>query len=357
MPHSQLFQPIELPGFTARNRLWVPPMCQYSVKAHDGVATPWHLMHYGALAAGGAGAIIIEATGVLPEGRITNRCLGLWNDAQEEALAKIVSLVHGEGAAVGIQLNHAGRKGSIYPEWDAPASGSIPLDEGGWPTPAPSPIAFPGYREPYALTTEEIAEITQAFARSAERAVCAGVDFVEIHAAHGYLLHQFLSPLSNHREDEYGGSLEGRARFLLEVIKVVRAKTTGKSLLVRISATDWLEGGLTLEESCELSVMMARAGVDFIDVSTGANLPAPIDLKPGYQIPHAHAIKQASGLPVAGVGLMNTAETAEAIVAGGLTDVVLVGRAALRDPFFAIHAAIDLGVPAPIPPQAARAFR
>lgn len=340
MTHA-LFTPITLRGLEIRNRIWVPPMCMYSALAEDGVVTPFHLMHYGSFARGGAGAIIVEATGVVPEGRISPRDLGLWNDVQRDALVPIVQLAHDHGAAIGIQLAHAGRKASTHPGWGTESSGSLGADEGAWRTVAPSAIPFPGLDEPEALDAAGIDAVVEAFAASAVRAAQAGFDLVEVHAAHGYLLHEFLSPLSNERTDEYGGDLAGRARLLLRVVDAVReAVGEDMPMLVRLSGTDWLEGGLTVEEVGQVGAWLSEHGVDMLDVSSGGNLhPAPIPVGPGYQVPLAASVKQASGLPTAAVGMIDEPFQAEQVVATGQADVVLLGREMLRDQNFPIRAA------------------
>jgi 2,4-dienoyl-CoA reductase-like NADH-dependent reductase (Old Yellow Enzyme family) len=335
-----LFEPLTLRGLTFRNRIWVPPMCQYSVTGEDGVAAPWHAVHYGSMARGGAGAIIVEATGVVPEGRISARDLGLWNDTQRDALAPIVDFIHSQGSAAGIQLAHAGRKASTFPEWGTDQSGSVPVHEGGWQTVAPSTLAFDGLAEPRALTESEIAEVVQAFAASARRSIEAGFDFVEIHAAHGYLLHEFLSPLSNTRTDSYGGSAENRARLLLEVVDATRAEVGEEvPVFVRLSATDWTEGGLSLDDTAELAGWLKAHGVDLIDVSSGGNVMAPIPVGPGYQTNLAAGIRERADVPTAAVGLINEPFQGEHILATGQADAILVGREYLRDPNFALRAA------------------
>ncbi|WP_114854745.1 NADH:flavin oxidoreductase/NADH oxidase [Brachybacterium sp. YJGR34] len=359
MTHA-LFDPLTLRDLEVRNRIWVPPMCQYSVHERDGRATDWHLMHYGALARGGAGAVIVEATGVVPEGRIAPQDLGLWNDEQREALTPIVELVHSQGAAIGIQLAHAGRKASTHPEWGTGGEGSLSAQEGGWETVAPSAIAFPGLETPRALDAQGIEEVVTAFADAAGRAAEAGFDLVEIHAAHGYLLHEFLSPLSNRREDEHGGSLENRSRLLLRVVDAVRARVgEAMPVLVRLSGTDWVEDGLSVEEVGAVGALLKEHGVDLLDISSGGNItPAPIPVGPGYQVPLATAVRAASGLPTAAVGMISEPFQAEQILATELADVVLIGRELLRDPNFPLHAARALRHDgAYIPPQYARAHR
>ncbi|WP_027019135.1 NADH:flavin oxidoreductase/NADH oxidase [Corynebacterium sputi] len=356
-----LFEPISLRGMTARNRIWVPPMCQYSVESLDGVAGQWHQVHYGSLARGGAGAVIVEATGVVPEGRISAKDLGLWNDEQRDALSPIVAFMKDQGAAAGIQLAHAGRKASNWPEWGTDNDGSMSIADGGWETHAPSAIPFPGMIEPRALEDSEIEGLVQSFAESARRAMEAGFDFVEIHAAHGYLLHEFLSPLSNERTDNYGGSPENRARFLLEVLDAVRAEV-GESVpvLVRISATDWTDGGLTLDDTVQISRWLREHSADLVDVSTGANVPAQIPVGPGYQVRFADGIRNRAGIATAAVGMINEPFQAEQILATGQADVVLIGREMLRDPHFPLRAAQALRYKdsATItPPQYGRAWR
>lgn len=346
-----IFDPITLRGLTVRNRIWVPSMCQYSVESLDGIAAPWHLVHYGAMARGGAGAVIVEATGVVPEGRISPRDLGLWNDAQRDALAPIVDFMHSQGAAVGIQLAHAGRKASVWPAWGADRRGSLPHADGGWQTVAPSSIAFPGLAQPRALSAEEITQLVASFAASARRAIDAGFDFVEVHGAHGYLLHEFLSPLSNQRTDEYGGTLENRSRFLIEVADAIRVEV-GESVpvLVRLSATDWTDDGLSLDDTVRIVQLLKEHGVDLIDVSTGGNTPASIPLEPGYQVAFAAGVRAQTGVPTAAVGLITEPVHAEHIVASRQADVVLLGRETLRDPHFPLRAARTLDAHPPLAP-------
>ncbi|GAA1853518.1 NADH:flavin oxidoreductase/NADH oxidase [Brevibacterium marinum] len=335
-----LFEPLTLRGLTFRNRSWVPPMCQYSVESLDGMAAPWHLVHYGSLARGGAGAVIVEATGVTPEARISEKDLGLWNDEQRDALIPVVDFMHSQGAAAGIQLAHAGRKASTYPEWGTDFEGSLPESEGGWQTSAPSAEAFPGLEAPRELSEAEIGEIVSAFAASARRSMEAGFDFVEIHGAHGYLLHEFLSPLSNTRTDSYGGSPENRARFLLEVVDATRAEVgEDVPVLVRLSATDWTEGGLSLDDTAQLSAWLKDHSVDLVDVSTGGNVMATIPVGPGYQTTFAEGIRKQARIPTAAVGLLTEPFQAEHILATEQADVVLLGRESLRDPNFPIRAA------------------
>lgn len=330
---------------TVRNRLWVSPMCQYSAETRDGIPNEWHLVHLGSFARGGAGLVMAEATGVTPEGRITGWCLGLWNDEQRDAFKPITRFIEQMGAVPAIQLGHAGRKGGTYRDWSG--SGSIPLEDGGWETLAPSAIPFPGLATPRALTTEEVRGIVDAFAAAARRAVDAGFKVIEIHGAHGYLIHQFLSPLSNERDDEYGGSLENRARLLLEVVRAVRAELgEDVPVFVRLSATDWKEPeGWTLEQTQTVSAWARDAGADLIDVSTGGNvLGVKIDTFPSYQVPFAAAVREHGAVAVSAVGQIVDARQAEDIVASGKADAVMAGREWLRDPHFALRAAAELGV-------------
>ena len=347
-PH--LFEPLTLRGATFANRIWLAPMCQYS--AVDGVPGDWHLVHLGSLAAGGFGLMLAEATAVVPEGRITPQDVGLWNDVQVDAWRRVTDFVHERGTPIGVQLAHAGRKAATYRPW-SPTQGSVPVEDGGWVPVAPSAVPFPGLATPAALTREQIAAVPTSFAEAATRALRAGFDVVEIHGAHGYLLHQFLSPLSNLRTDEYGGPLAHRARLLLEVVDAVRAVwPDDRPLLARISATDWTDGGLTVEESTLVAAELAAHGVDLVDVSTGGNVPAPIAFGPGYQVPAARTVRAGAGVPVSAVGLITSAEQAEQILADGDADVVMVGRIALRDPRWPLRAAHELGLPA-VPVSAA----
>jgi 2,4-dienoyl-CoA reductase-like NADH-dependent reductase (Old Yellow Enzyme family) len=337
---ASLFDSLTLRGTTFANRAWLAPMCQYS--AVDGVPTDWHLVHLGARASGGFGLLLAEATAVVPEGRITPQDTGLWGDAQVAAWRRITDFVHARGTKVGVQLAHAGRKASTFRPFSA-GHGTVPAAEGGWRAVAPSALAFPGCDEPAELTTDQVAALPDAFAAAARRALAAGFDVVELHAAHGYLLHQFLSPLSNDRDDEYGGSFDNRARLLLEVVREVRGRVpSGMPVVVRISASDWTEGGWDVEQSVRLSGLLADAGVDLVDVSSGGNVPAQIPLGPGYQVPFARAVREA-GIPTGAVGLITEPKQAEEIVATGSADVVLLGRVLLREPHWPLRAAHELG--------------
>ena len=349
-----LFRPLTLRGTTFENRVWLAPMCQFSVVEEDGVPGDWHLVHYAARAVGGFGLVLAEATAVVPEGRITPRDTGLWDDRQVAAWSRILTVLHGLGAQVGVQLAHAGRKGSTYWGW-AGRGGTVSIDDGGWRAVAPSPVAFPGFDDPRALATGELAGVARAFGEAAVRADRAGFDVVEVHAAHGYLLHQFLSPLSNHRDDAYGGSLENRARLLLEAVDAVRERwPEDKPVLVRFSASDWLDGGLTVGQVAEVAAWVGERGVDLVDVSTGGLLPAPIPASASYQVPHARAVRDRTGLPVSAVGLITRPEQAEQILQEESADVVMIAREALRDPMWPRRAAHVLGASRealPWPPQ------
>ncbi|WP_334147125.1 NADH:flavin oxidoreductase/NADH oxidase [Microbacterium sp.] len=351
---SILFSPLTIRSLTLRNRLWVSPMCMYS--AEDGVVQEWHHTHLTQFASGGAGLIIAEATAVVPEGRISPRDAGIWTDEQRDAWAPIVEAIHDRGAAAGIQLAHAGRKASTWWPW-ADAQGSVPADQGGWTTVAPSASAFQGFAEPEALEAAGIDALVTAFADAANRALDAGFDVLELHSAHGYLLHEFLSPLSNRRDDEYGGSLENRARLLLRVIDAVReAAGDTVPLFVRISATDHAEGGFTPEEAARVGEWATEHGADLIDVSSGGLVAhQQISVFPGYQVPLAESVRQGGRIPVSAVGLITAAEQAEQVLAEGAADAIFAGREWLRDPHFALRAAHELGVEVAWPPQYERA--
>jgi len=351
---STLFSPLTLRGVTFPNRIVVSPMCQYS--AEQGMANDWHLVHLVSRAVGGAGLVLTEATAVVPEGRISPADLGLWNDQQVEPLAKIAAMVRAQGSAVGIQLAHAGRKASVGPPWAT--SVAIEPADGGWPVVGPSPIGFAAdYPTPRALTEGEIGIVVEAFGAAAGRAEQAGFDVVEIHAAHGYLLHEFLSPVSNRREDGYGGSFENRIRFLVEVCRAVRRRwPERKPLLVRISSTDWIDGGWTPEESVALARMLGSLGVDLIDCSSGGNVAGVrIPIGPGYQTAFAERVRREAGIPTGAVGLITEPVQADHIVRSGQADLVLLARELLRDPYWPLRAARALGVPMSWPVQYLRA--
>jgi 2,4-dienoyl-CoA reductase-like NADH-dependent reductase (Old Yellow Enzyme family) len=339
---SQLFSPITLRDVTFRNRVWVAPMCQYS--AVDGVPNDWHLVHLGSFARGGAGLVLTEATAVVPEGRISPEDTGIWNDEQQAAWSRIVDFVHGQGAKAGMQLAHAGRKGSTFSGFTG-RTGGVPDEEGGWTPVGPSATAFPGLRDPEALDASGIRAVVTAFGDAAERALAAGFDVLEIHGAHGYLLHEFLSPLSNERTDEYGGSFENRVRLLLEVVAEVRGRVpAGTPVVVRLSATDWTEGGWDDDQTVRLAGLLAEAGVDLVDTSTGGNVPARIPVGPGYQVPFARRVRTEAGIPSGAVGLITDPKQAEDIIADGSADVVLLARELLREPHWPLRAAAELGV-------------
>lgn len=324
--------------------------------AEDGVVQEWHHTHLAQFASGGAGLIVAEATAVVPEGRISPRDVGLWNDAQRDALAPIVRAIHDRGARAGIQLAHAGRKASTWWPW-APERGSVPAAEGGWTTAAPSAVAFDGFDAPVALDLAGIDRVVEAFAVAARRAVDAGFDVLEIHGAHGYLLHQFLSPLSNLRDDEYGGSLENRARLLLRVIDAVReAAGDDLPLFVRISATDHADGGFTPEEAAIVGDWAVQHSADLIDVSSGGLVAHQrISVFPGYQVPLAETVRQGGRIPVSAVGLITAAAQAERVLVDGAADAIFAGREWLRDPHFALRAAHELDADIAWPPQYERA--
>ncbi len=316
------------------------PMCMYS--SEDGMPNDFHFVHYGSRAQGGAGLIILEATGVEPRGRITNKCLGIWNDEQAAALKKIVDFVHQHSESkIGIQLAHAGRKGSASAE----TGRQVSIEE-GWETIAPSPIPFhPSERIPHVLSVEEIKTLVEDFRKAARRAIDAGFDVLEIHAAHGYLIHQFLSPLSNTRTDEYGGSFENRARFLMEIVNAVNSEITeNQALFVRISGTEYAENGWEISDSVELSKALKANNVDLVDVSSGGNINGvTIPLRPGYQVPLADDVKNNAGIETGAVGLITTAEQAEEILEKGQGDLIFLAREILRNPYFAVQASWESG--------------
>ena len=355
MPEPGLFSPLTIRGVTMRNRIAVSPMCEYS--SEDGFANDWHLVHLGSRAVGGAGLIITEATAVTPEGRISPADLGIWKDEHIEMLERCTRFMRSQGAVTGIQLAHAGRKASSQIPWKG--SGAIAPAEGGWsPIVAPSAIAFrEGDPIPAALDAAGIRATIDAFADATRRSLTAGFEVIEIHAAHGYLLHEFLSPLSNTRSDEYGGSFENRTRLLREIVDVVRAiLPDGLPLLVRISATDWADGGWDIEQSVELARALRPCGVDLIDCSSGGLVPgARIPIGPAYQTPFAERIRHETGMPTGAVGLITEGAQADAIIREGRADLVLLARQMLRDPYFPLHAARELGADVRWPDQYLRA--
>ncbi|KFJ00031.1 NADH:flavin oxidoreductase/NADH oxidase [Bifidobacterium stellenboschense] len=354
-----LFRPITLRGLTIRNRIWLPPMDTYSAFAQDGRPTPFHYQHYVSRAMGGFGLIIAEATAVAPEGRISPNDVGLWADWQIDSWKWIVEGIKATGAAAAIQLNHAGRKGSTGSFTVGYERETVPGEAGGWPVVAPSAIPFGGYATPRALSVDEIHGLVGAFAAAAGRAVAAGFQAIEIHAAHGYLISQFLDPLGNERDDEYGGGFEGRTRFLLEVADAIRGVIPDDMpLLVRVSATDWAAGGWDLDQTVALAQLLKAHGVDLVDVSTGGIIAGvTVPVKPDYQVPFSAQVRKRAEVPVTAVGLITKPKQAEKVLAKGKADAVEIGRAALRDPYWPLRAADKLGVPvteAPYQPQYVR---
>jgi 2,4-dienoyl-CoA reductase-like NADH-dependent reductase (Old Yellow Enzyme family) len=353
-PTPALFEPLRLRGLQLRNRIAASPMCQYS--SADGYVNDWHLVHLGSRAVGGAGLVMVEATAVTPEGRISPWDVGLWSDLHVPALARCARFVREHGAAAGIQLAHAGRKAGTARPWEGGAR--LQEAEGGWTTVAPSPLPFrPDDPTPVQLDEDGIAGVVEAFAAAARRALAAGFEVVEVHSAHGYLLHEFLSPLANRREDAYGGPFDNRIRLVLEVARAVRTVWPMElPVLVRISATDWVEGGWDVEQSIELARRLGALGVDLVDCSSGGILPGVrIPTGPGYQTSFAERIRREARVPTGAVGLITRAEQAEAIVAGGRADLVLLARELLRDPYWPLHAARALGATPMWPPQYLRA--
>ncbi|MGY1425235.1 NADH:flavin oxidoreductase/NADH oxidase [Lysobacter sp. A289] len=353
---SRLFDPLTQRGVTFRNRIMVSPMCQYS--SRDGVPDDWHLVHLGSRAVGGAASVIAEASAVSPEGRISPADTGLWNDAQAQAWAPIVRFIDGQGAVPGVQLAHAGRKASTDAPWRG--GGAVAPAQGGWTPVAPSALAFDaGSPVPDALDAAGIAKVIEDFVAATRRALDAGFQLVELHAAHGYLLHQFLSPLSNRRNDDYGGSFDNRIRLVLEVIDAVRAIWPERlPLWLRISATDWVDGqGWDIEQSIALARLVGERGVDLIDVSSGGAVPnAKIPLQPGYQVPFACRIRREAGIATGAVGLLTAPDQVERIITENEADVVLLARELLRDPYFPRRAAHALGTELTPPEQYGRAW-
>ncbi|MCX5314836.1 NADH:flavin oxidoreductase/NADH oxidase [Streptomyces sp. NBC_00154] len=363
---SVLFEPCTLRSLVVPNRVWMAPMCQYSAEAvgpNAGVATDWHFAHLAARAAGGTGLILTEATAVSPEGRISPADLGIWNDTQVAALRRITSFIKGQGSIAGIQLAHAGRKASTAAPWQG--GGPVGPDEHGWQPVAPSPLPFDeGHPIPHELTVDEIHGVIDQFREAARRALDAGFEVAEVHGAHGYLVGQFLSPYSNRRTDEYGGSFDNRVRFALQVVDAVREVwPEDLPVFFRISATDWLtendeddREGWTVDETVRLAKELQAHGVDLLDVSSGGNAPnARITTGPGYQVPFAARVREETSLPVAAVGLITEPQQAEKIVADGQADAVLLGRELLRSPSWAQHAARELGGEVHRPAQYLRA--
>ncbi|HVT06915.1 MAG TPA: NADH:flavin oxidoreductase/NADH oxidase [Polyangia bacterium] len=351
-----LFDPFSLRGVTFRNRIGVSPMCQYS--SQDGFADDWHLVHLGSRAVGGAGLVITEATAVEARGRISPQDLGLWKDEHVEPLARVARFVRAQGAAPGVQLAHAGRKASVSRPWD----GDKPLDppEGWAPIVAPSPLAFgPGYQTPVALDGPGLAEVIGAFGAAAVRAVRAGFEVLEVHAAHGYLIHEFLSPVSNRRDDEWGGTFDNRVRLPIEVVRAIRRVIPdAMPLLVRLSTTDWMDGGWSVEDSIALARRLKDEGVDLIDCSSGGIAPGVrIDAGPGYQVPNAARIRAEAQIPTAALGFITSAAQAEQTLRAGDADLVFLARELLRDPYWPLRAARELRAPIAAPVQYLRAWR
>lgn len=340
----KLFEPIKIRNLEIRNRIFIPAMCQYSCENQDGVVNEWHLVHLGSRATGGAGMIIAEASGVTPEGRISPWCPGIWNYEQVAAWAKVNQFIHSQGAKSAIQLAHAGRKGSTYRDWSG--KGSVPIEKGGWQTISSTSEPFDGCEPPRALTTSEVHDLVSDFAAAAKNAILAGFDAVEIHAAHGYLIHQFLSPITNKRADEFGGSLENRARLLLEIVKAIRSEV-GELLpiFVRFSATDYKEAGWDVDQTAQVAQWCAELGADLFDISSGGLITGvQIPSGPGYQVPLAEQVAKEVAQPVAAVGQITDATQAEKILQSGDVEIVLIGRASLRDPYWALRAAHELNV-------------
>jgi len=351
---TSLFDPLALRGLTLPNRIGASPMCQYS--AEDGRAGDWHLVHLGGLAQGGAGLVLTEAAAVSAEGRISPQDLGIWEDAQVEPLARVVRFIAAQGAVPGIQLAHAGRKAGTAAPWRGGAV--LPFERGGWQGVGPGPEPFDsGWHAPRALDEAGLQQVIGAFRQAALRALAAGFQVVEVHGAHGYLLHQFLSPLSNRRKDPWGGSFENRTRLLREVVAAVRSVWPERlPVLLRLSATDWVEGGWDLEQSVQLARLLGPLGVDLLDCSSGGNVPrAQIPVGPGYQVPFAARIRQDAAIATAAVGLITRPAQAQAILDEGAADLVLLGRELLRNPRWPLAAAQELGVTVPWPGQYARA--
>ena len=351
---SHLFSPLTLRDLSIRNRVFVSPMCQYS--SENGFPTDWHFVHLGSRAVGGAGLVMQEATAVSPEGRISPWDAGIWSHDHAAAYRGTTQFIRRHGAVPAIQLAHAGRKASSDVPWRG--GGAIPPEKGGWQTIAPSPIPFDTHSPvPREMSRRDIDDVVGQFVRAARQSLAAGFEVVEVHAAHGYLLQEFLSPLSNRRSDEYGGSLDNRCRLPVRVAAAVREAWPSKwPVFVRISATDWAEGGWDLAQSIELARMLKDAGVDLIDCSSGGNVPrAKIPVGPGYQVPFAEAIRREAGVATGAVGMITEAAQAERIVASGQADCVLLARAFLRDPYWAIHAAQELGAETDWPVQYVRA--
>lgn len=333
-----LFQPFKLRDITLKNRIVVSPMCQYS--SEDGFATDWHVVHLGSRAVGGAALVITEAAAVEARGRISPQDLGIYRDEHIEMLARITQFIREQGAIAGIQLAHAGRKASTYRPWSG--KGEVTVEDGRWQTIGPSAQRFSAdYPLPTELTKQEIAEVVQSFQQATQRAVKAGFQVIELHGAHGYLIHEFLSPLSNSRTDKYGGSLENRMRLLIEIVDATRTVLpAGLPLFVRLSSSDWTEGGLTIEDTVAISRVLQQHGVDLIDASSGGNVAtAKIPLNPGYQVPFAEQVRREAGITTGAVGLITDPEQANTIIESGEADLIFLARELLRDPYWPLHAA------------------
>lgn len=348
---SALFTPLTIGRMTVANRIAIAPMCQYS--AHDGAMTDWHMQHLGNLALSGAGMLVIEATGVVPEGRITRWCTGLYSDDHERAMRRVVDFLRTlSPIRIGLQLNHAGRKASSHRPWEG--RGPLEPERGAWPTVAPSPIPLaPGWPTPAALDRDALRALRARYVEAAERAARIDVDFLEMHSTHGYLLSEFLSPLANRREDEYGGSLENRMRFPLETFSALREVWPAeKPLGAKISGTDFAPGGWTVEDACAYAAALREAGCDYVTVSGGGVvLDAKVPVAPGYQLPYAERVRREAGLVTGGVGLIADPRQAEEIIATGKADYVSLARGMLFDPRWPWHAALALGAEIPYPPQ------
>lgn len=351
---SPLFQPLEMRGLKLANRIVISPMCQYSAK--DGCATDWHLLHFGSMMMSGAGLFILEATAVAPEGRITPECLGLWNDANEQALGDVLARIRAYSRMpVGVQLNHAGRKAASHRPFDG--RGPLLAGQGAWPVIGPSAIPFADkWQVPQAMDRAAMDRVREAFVEAARRADRIGLDLIELHAAHGYLLGQFMSPLANQRTDAYGGSLENRLRYPLEVFDAVREVWPAhKPLGVRCNGSDWHENGWKVEDAVVFAQLLRERGCDFIDMSSGGTVHAKVPLGPGYQVPFAEAVRRGAGMNTMAVGLIQTAAQAEQIVASGQADLVALGRAMLNNPHWPWQAAEELGSTVEVPWQYYRA--
>lgn len=352
---SNLFSPLTIKNITLKNRIAVSPMCQYS--SADGFANDWHLVHLGSRAVGGAGLVFFEATAVSPEGRISPGDLGIWQDDHVPMLKRITDFIKSHGAVPGIQLAHAGRKASHHVPWNG--GKTLSSNEGAWQTVAPSPVAFKDEDNlPLELNKAGIQKVISDYKDAAKRALDAGFEIIEIHAAHGYLIHEFYSPFSNKRTDDYGGSFENRIRFLLEIIDNVNQVWPAEyPLFVRISATDWIDDGWTVEDSVQLAKILKDHHVDLVDCSTGGNVPGvKIEIGPCYQLPFAEKIKKESGIMTGAVGMITRASEAESIISNDQADIVLIAREFLRDPYFPLHAAKELNIDVDWPLQYLRAM-